>query len=239
MPKSAIRLLSAALVFLVVIGLLPFAIQYFAIREVREIGLGDLTIANTDFNLFTLKLVIDDYELIHGGVPQLKGKQLGVDLSWSDIVVGRIGVEQISSDGAEFWLRESENGTWAILPAMVDESTKDAEPGSPLQYSLDALFIKEASIHIEGQKISGSFNLPTLNLNDLANFDAEASNTTTEITAKWGDATITVSTTKELMAEEPPFEVILDIVGLSLADFKQIAGLPCLLYTSPSPRDRG
>ena len=228
MPKPVNRLLSGLLALFILMGLLPFAIQYVAIREVRDLGLGELTIVNTDFNPFTLKLVLDDYELRHDGRPYLTGEQLGVDLAWSDLLVGRIGIEQISSKAAEFWLRETDSAEWGLLPPMNDDGSADTEPGSPLEYALDSLLIEDAIIHVEGRQITGSFALPALNLNDLANFDAGVSNTTTEMKANWGDATMTVSTKKELMADEPPFEVILDIEGLSLSDFRQLADLPAL-----------
>ncbi|MBT7371692.1 MAG: hypothetical protein HN816_13655, partial [Gammaproteobacteria bacterium] len=214
------------LIFIVIISALPLCIQYVATSQVRELGMGELTIENVDFNPFTLELVIDQYNLTHENQQYLLGNRLAVDLAWSELVTGRIGIEKIALTQAEFWARETPEGEWLLVPPMKTSTTEDSAATSPLEYVLNSLSITETSVHIEGQQISGDFELPNLDLNDLANFESEVSDTTTQVSANWGDATITIDTHKELMADEPPFEVKLQITSLSLTDFQKLAGLP-------------
>ena len=58
------------LIFIVIISALPLCIQYVATSQVRELGMGELTIENVDFNPFTLELVIDQYNLTHENQPR-------------------------------------------------------------------------------------------------------------------------------------------------------------------------
>ncbi len=229
MSRRLRYLVAAIVTIMLVISLLPFGIKALAERQTRALGLGELAIENVDFNPFTLHLVIDNYALEHEGVPHLQGRQLALDLVWRSLLSGQIDIEEIALTGGKFWARETAPGEWAVFPAMQDTSVETADgPGEPILFNLSALAITDTTVHIEGEHISGELHLPNFDLNDLANFDSGRSDTQTQISAKWGDAVITVNANKALMAEKPPFSAELEIVGLALEDFRAMAGLPAL-----------
>lgn len=221
----------AALVAVLLVSA-PLIIQQVMISQVRSMGLGDLSIDDTDFNPFLLQLSVKDFALTSTGTPHLSGTNVSVDLAWGPLMSGVIGVESFSASGAQLWLRETTEGQWVLLPeTAVGEDTvvEGADQNSePLQYWLDQLTVTETKLHVESPRLAGVFELPDVKLSDLANMDGITSNsgdTLTDLTARWGDAEIHLETSQRLLDDAPPFELSLSISGLALNDFRQMAGL--------------
>ena len=224
---------AVAALFLVLLLLLPIAIQQIMSSQVRSLGLGELTIDNTDFNPFLLELSVSDFRLEHAGIPYLSGRHAAVDLAWRDLLNGTVGIDAVDTEGLEFWLRESEDGQWTLLPPMETTADSDAgeETGSPLYWRLDALTLSDTRLHVESHRLAGMVHLPDVQLQELFNSAVRMDQTTTSLSGEWNGAGITLTTSKQLTSDQPPFEINLAIHHLPLADFQQLAGVDTLAGT--------
>ena len=145
-------LISLAILFLLLISVLPYGIQYGVQRWFEQQGADSATIEDIDINLFTGKLAVNQLIVKKAGVRTLEVKQADVQLDWIPFFSKQIQVRSINLQGFFIAAEQNNKQIWQFggitLPAAEPAEKKKSD--SPAwQLALNAVTFENITIALK------------------------------------------------------------------------------------------
>lgn len=166
--KTAVPATIAAFILLVIL-LLPLAIEYSAEKWLQEHGVPQAEIENVDLNLFSGEFVLQELKAGDG----LNIKRLAVNIDWLPLFKQVVHVRALELDSANLNLHQDAQQQWQLgdiklEPAVEPEKGEAvaAEPqGKPWLAVVDDLRIKGLLVDVKGQEVQLKLPVDSLQLN--------------------------------------------------------------------------
>ncbi len=172
------RILLMLLALLLILGLLPFGIQWGASKALKDLGASQVSIEDVDFNPFTAELVIEG---LHAKGPQGEILELDhflLDWSWLPLLKKRIEVQRLEMSDAVFDLQQDAAGVFALggfrppEPEAGSQTKPPEEEGStPWGIRVSSVDLSDILVRYADPKIQRQARLERLALGDIASWE--------------------------------------------------------------------
>lgn len=158
-----------AVLLLLLVSLLPLAIEYSAEKWLQEHGVPQAEIENVDLNLFSGEFVLQELKAGDG----LNIKRLVVNIDWLPLFKQVVHVRALELDTVNLKLHQDAQQQWQLgdiklEPAVEPEKGEAvaAEPqGKPWLAVVDELQVKGLLVDVKGQEVQLKLPVDSLQLN--------------------------------------------------------------------------
>jgi Domain of Unknown Function (DUF748) len=220
-------------VLAIILLLLPEVIRFAAIKAVSSSGVGEASIDDVDFNIFTGELVVRQFDLTRGGANTLSVSALAINLGWLRLLSGEIGIENLTVDGAKFTALQTEQGGWDVVIPFTSEAPADgaqaqeqstgdeATAGLP-KLGLKQLLLRDAQITVKSPMANGKLTIDKLTLQRVSTW--RETSPALALVAKWNGAPIVLNVRGEPLAPEPNLQGQLKVRQFALASVAGATG---------------
>lgn len=166
---SVAVLVALAVLFLLVLVVLPYGISYGLHQWLLANGGDDVQLEDIDFNMFTGRATVTDLNVIAGGKPRLVIPKLELDVDWMPLFSRQLDVRAVALDGVDITIVQAVDGSLRIGGISLPEAEDtDAETtAKPWGLGLEELEIVNTTITYESQDIQLVTRLDKLVLSHL------------------------------------------------------------------------
>jgi hypothetical protein len=218
------------LVILLLLVLLPMAVQYTAVYLLKEQGFQQVRIGDVDLNLFSGGVGLSDVIISGDGQGRATLSNLQVNLSMLALLKKRIEVESLQLDGITVDLENRDTGQWSIagfVPPKAEQATAPPGQAEPWGIGVDQLQINNVSVHVSMPKLESTLTLDALQLRELASWLPQQ---TTPYSAELhiNETPLRLTGQMQPFKAEPRFQGLLELTRLPLvlaATYAQEAGV--------------
>jgi len=165
----AVVLATVAVLFLLLLVVLPYGISYGLHQWLLANGGDDVQLEDIDFNVFTGRATVTDLNVIADGLPRLAIPKLELDVDWMPLFAKHLDVRAIAIDGIDITIIQAADGSLRIggisLPEAADAVEETA--GEPWAFGLEELEIINTTINYESPELQLVTRLDRLTLSHL------------------------------------------------------------------------
>jgi len=163
--RTLIGLIAAAFVLALIPAGLRLGLEY----ALREQGLEAVGIDNIDFNLFTLRLNLEQLRAERDGQPVLRVEQLQLRLAWRPLWHRQVMIESLALRGVHLDARQTASGGWRVagidLPPPSPSSAAAREPAWGI--GLQQADIERVRVDLTLPEFASSLGLDVLTVEDF------------------------------------------------------------------------
>jgi hypothetical protein len=168
-------LAAVALLFLLVLVVLPYGISYGLHQWLLANGGEDVQLEDVDFNVFTGRATVTDLNVTADGQVRLVIPRLELDVDWMPLFSKHVAAKAIVFDGVKITIIQAPDGSMRIggisLPAT--EGTTDEAAGEPWGLGLEELEIINTSITYQSPDLQLVTHLERLRLSHLVTWTTD------------------------------------------------------------------
>ena len=216
-------LAAVAMLFLLVLVVLPYGISYGLHQWLLANGGDDVQLEDIDFNVFTGRAAVTNLSVIADGQPRLVIPRLELDVDWMPLFSKRVDARAIVFDGVEITIVQAENGSLRIggisLPEAEDEAGETTE--ELWGFGLEALEIINTSITYVSPDMQLVTRLDSLTLSHLITWTTDPALLVLNGTVN--DAPVTLDGQLPALSDGFGFTGKLGITSLPLHTFATLA----------------
>lgn len=194
------KLLAAVLVLMVILTLLPVALQFALRYWVDRSGLGNARIADIDLNLFTGTLQIENLELDQNQEVTLNIGRLYLNYGWVEQGLTRLVLEELSLEDSRLVIHQNDEGEWTVIVPLgaAGDATDGAVAAQQQEIELPKFLAQQISFtdvefEVRSQTINGILKIDSLGLQRLSTFSDEPA--FLKVAASWNGAPINLDLT--------------------------------------------
>jgi hypothetical protein len=216
-------LAAAAVLFLLVLVVLPYGISYGLHQWLLANGGDDVQLEDLDFNVFTGRATVTNLNVIADGQPRLLIPKLELDLDWMPLFSKHVDARAITFDGVEITIIQAVDGSLRIggisLPEAEDEVGETTE--EPWGFGLEALEIINTTITYVSPGMQLVTRLDRLTLSHLVTWTTDPARLV--LNGIVNDAPVTLDGQLPALSNGFGFTGKLDITSLPLHTFATFA----------------
>lgn len=169
-PRWLRGLLLGSIATATLLALIPIGMRLGIEYVLRERGLETVSIDNIDFNVFTLRLNMEELHAERNGQQVLHVEQLQLRLAWRPLRQKQVVVESLALRGAQLDIRQAAAGGWRIAGIELPPPTAPADsinPDPAWGIGLQQADIERARIDLSLPDLISSLTIDTLALQDF------------------------------------------------------------------------
>lgn len=169
-PRWLRGLLLGLIVTATLLALIPVGLRLGLEYALREQGLEAVSIANIDFNVFTLRLNLEELRAEREGQPVLRVEQLQLRLAWRPLWHRLVMFETLALRGIHLDAHQTADDNWRIAGIDLPPPAPPAETTSPdpaWGVGLQQADIERARIDLSLPNLTSSLTIDTLALQDF------------------------------------------------------------------------
>lgn len=220
--------LIAPVLFGVVLMLMPEAIRVSAERAIPSFDLGEGSIDDIDFNIFSGKLSVDDLEINRDGKTTLIVDKVEANLEWLKLLEGKIHLSDLLLDGAELSAIQSEDGQWHIVVPLAavdaDKKAVDTEPVELPRISVANTLISNIKLKVKNTESQGLLAIERIHLENLSSWENRPM--TADIEAHWNSKPVLVQAELTPWSLSPRIQAKLILQDVVLNEAAALVGQP-------------
>lgn len=168
-------LAAVAVLFLLLLVLLPYGISYGLHQWLLANGADDVRLEDIDFNVFTGRATVTDLNLVANGQPRLAVPKLELDVDWMPLFSRQLDVRAIAVDGINITIIQAADGSLRIggISLPEAEGTVEERAGEPWAFGLEELEIINTTINYESPELQLVTRLDRLTLSHLVTWTTD------------------------------------------------------------------
>jgi hypothetical protein len=217
------RILQVLMVLLVLLWALPEIVRISLLLASPRLGLGELALKDIDINFFSGRVAIKELQLSREGEQALRLEKLVADKGWLGWVDGEWQLEELSLNGAQFVVRQTESGAWdVVMPIPAGEERPDQEQTAVEipKLTVKKLQISDSQIGLAVAGISGQLVIQNLNLEHVSTWRSEPAEL--ELSLFWNEAKFDLKAEAQSLLDKPEIKGELHVQQLQAADFSSL-----------------
>lgn len=226
------RVVTVLAVLLLILALLPVALQFYLRYTIAELGLGEATISDIDLNLFAGTFELENLELDQGGEITLVLGRVFLNYGWFGLGLTEFDVEELTLEDSRLVIRQDEEGTWYVLvPLKGEDGSQPIEPADVEEQGIalpkitaQRISLSNVELDVSSSIANGTFRVDSFELTRLSSFSEEPAFLTLD--ASWNNSRIEFDWTAEIIKGIPRLEGDVRISEVQLSEFLPILGEP-------------
>lgn len=169
-PRWLRALLLGIIAAATLLALIPAGMRFGLEYALREQGLEAVSIANIDFNVFTLRLKLEELRAEREGRPVLHVEQLQVRLAWRPLWQKQLMIESLALRGTQLDIRQTANARWRLAGIDLPPPASPADAGGQAPawgVGLQQADMEGIRLELSLPDLTTSLTLDTLVLEDV------------------------------------------------------------------------
>ncbi|WP_339673395.1 DUF748 domain-containing protein [Dasania marina] len=221
------KLVKFTAAFIILLALLPEVLRFALIQASPRMGLGELSLADINLNLFNGQLEFEQLVLKQQGEPVLDVAGLRVDVTWWRSLNDEPTVENIDIDGLQLPIEQNASGQWQLLMALPS-SNPDEQPADKTTdgflpaFTLNQFTLSNSRLLIRSPALNGELQIAQLQLQHFSTVQQQPLQL--QLEANWNKATITLALQGQLLEQQQNLAGTLNVQQFQASDFAPLLG---------------
>jgi len=210
-------LISLLVLFLLLISVLPYGIQYGIQDWFKQQGADSAKVEDVDINLFTGKLSIRKLLVKKADVRTLQVDQANIQLDWIPFFKKRIWISSVSLDGVFIDIQQTKKQRWILGGISLPDSTPTTKKtkSTPWGFALNAVALENIAFAVKQPQQNTGFTIHTLKLDKLISGTDDL--TKINISGKINQAPVNLNAQLKLFIPQPQISGKLSLKNLDLS----------------------